>query len=391
MGAGLRRFILWTLVLVALAAIAAPKLMQRRGGGDRGSGGSAGRGPGGGEATRPLAQPPAVRIHVVKAEPLAETLVSPGTLVANERIEVVSENAGLIKKIHLDEGARVKAGDLLIKIDDSELITERDRVTARLELAERQAKRQNELHQQGLISDDELEVATTEADALEAELAQIGVRLAKTEIRAPFAGILGLRRVSEGAFLSPQTRIVTLVQSDPMKLEFAVPERYSDRFRPGDSVSFRIEGIEGDRRAKIYAIEPAVDPATRTVPMRATTPNGDGRLLPGAFADVMIAVREVPDALTVPSIAVIPELGGKKLWVLEDGAAQPRQIETGIRTGDRVEVTHGIAAGDVVITSGVQILRPGLAVSVVPGSAGETPSASASVSSTATSALGTGG
>jgi membrane fusion protein (multidrug efflux system) len=176
-----------------------------------------------------------------------------------------------------------------------------------------------------------------------------------------------------------------------MKLEFAVPERYSARFRPGDSVGFKVEGIAGERRARIYAIEPAVDPATRTVPMRATTPNGDGRLLPGAFADVMIAVREVPDALTVPSIAVIPELGGKKLWVLENGAAQPRQIETGIRTGDRVEVTHGIAAGDVVITSGIQILRPGLAVSVVPGSAGETPSASASVSSTATSALGTGG
>ena len=359
MGAGLRRFILWSLVLVALAAIAAPKLMQGRGGGDRGSGGS---GPGGGEATRPQAAPPAVRVHVVKAEPLAETLVSPGTLVANERIEVVSENAGLVKKIHLDEGARVKAGDLLIKIDDSELITERDRITARLELAERQAKRQKELHDQGLISDDELEVATTEADALEAELAQIGVRLAKTEIRAPFAGIVGLRRVSEGAFLSPQTRIVTLVQSDPMKLEFAVPERYSDRFRPGDSVAFRVEGIEGERRAKIYAIEPAVDPATRTVPMRATTPNADFRLLPGAFADVMIAVREVPDALTVPSIAVIPELGGKKLWVLEDGTAQPRQVETGIRTGDRVEITKGLEAGEQVIVTGLQILRPGLAV-----------------------------
>ena len=209
-----------------------------------------------------------------------------------------------------------------------------------------------------------LEVATTEADALKAELAQIGVRLAKTEIRAPFAGILGLRRVSEGAFLSPQTRIVTLVQSDPMKLEFAVPERYAARYRPGDSVTFRVEGIEGERRASIYAIEPAVDPATRTVPMRATTPNADGRLLPGAFADVSVAVREVSDALTVPSIAVVPELGGKKLWVLENGAAQPRQVETGIRTGDRVEVTRGLQAGEAVIISGIQILRPGLAVTV---------------------------
>ena len=382
---GLRRAIFWTLALLAVAALAAPKLMNARGA-DRGRApqGPAG-GPGGaGGAQAARSQPPEVQVHVVAPEHLAETLISPGTLVANERVEVVSENAGLVQRIYLDEGARVNAGDLLVKIDDRELITERDRVTARLELAERQAKRQKELHEQGLISDDELEVATTEADALKAELAQIGVRQAKTEIRAPFAGIVGLRRVSEGAFLSPQTRIVTLVQSDPMKLEFAVPERYAARYKPGDSVTFRVEGIDGDRRASIYAIEPSVDPATRTVPMRATTPNADGRLLPGAFADVSVAVREVADALTVPSIAVVPELGGKKLWVLENGAAQPRQIETGIRTGDRVEVTRGLVAGEAVITTGIQILRPGLPVTVAGGSGA--PSATPG-----TAALSTGG
>jgi membrane fusion protein, multidrug efflux system len=364
---GLKRGLLWALALLAVAAaLAAPKLMNA----DRAGAQAAAA------AVKP--PPPAVRVHLVAPERLAETLISPGTLVANERIEVVSENAGLVSRIDMDEGARVAAGDLLVKIDDRELITERDRIVARLELAERQAKRQRELHDQGLISDDELEVATTEADALRAELAQIGVRLAKTEIRAPFAGIIGLRRVSEGAFLSPQTRIAILVQIDPMKLEFAVPERYAARFQPGDAVTFRIEGIDGDRRATIYAVEPSVDPATRTVPMRATTPNADGRLLPGAFADVLIAVREVEDALAVPSIAIIPELGGKKLWVLENGAAQPRQIETGIRTGDRVEVTHGLAAGDTVIITGLQILRPGLAVAVAPESSGATAGATAS-------------
>jgi membrane fusion protein (multidrug efflux system) len=382
---GLRRAIFWTLALLAVAALAAPKLLNvagaDRGRAPRGAAGGPGEPPG---AQAARSQPPAVRVHVVAPERLAETLISPGTLVANERVEVVSENAGLVQRIYLDEGARVKAGDLLVKIDDRELITERDRITARLELAERQANRQQELHQQGLISDDELEVATTEADALKAELAQVGVRLAKTEIRAPFAGIVGLRRVSEGAFLSPQTRIVTLVQSDPMKLEFAVPERYAARYRPGDSVTFRVEGIDGDRRASIYAIEPSVDPATRTVPMRATTPNTDGRLLPGAFADVSVAVREVADALTVPSIAVVPELGGKKLWVLENGAAQPRQVETGIRTGDRVEVTRGLTTGEAVIISGIQILRPGLPVTVAAESG--VPSATPG-----TAALSTGG
>jgi membrane fusion protein (multidrug efflux system) len=363
-----RRGLLWGLAVLVVAALAAPKLINS----DRGRAAAA--------AAPIKAPPPEVRVHVVAPERLAETLISPGALVANERIEVVSENAGLVSRIYLDEGARVAAGDLLVKIDDRELSAERDRIVARLELAERQAARQHELHAKGLISDDELEVASTEVDELRAELAQIEVRLAKTEIRAPFTGIVGLRRVSEGAFLSPQTRIAALVQSDPMKLEFAVPERYANRFRPGDRVTFRVEGIEGDRRATIYAIEPSVDPATRTVPMRATTPNPDGRLLPGAFADVLVAVREVPSALTVPSIAVIPELGGKKLWVLENGAAQPRQIETGIRTGDRVEITRGLVAGDAVIITGLQILRPGLAVEVTPESAGAPPGAASNAS-----------
>ena len=358
----LRRGLFWGLLLLALAALATPKLLHT----GRGRAGAAAA-----PAEKP--PPPEVRVHMVRPEPLAETLTSPGTLVANERVEVVSENAGLVRHIALEEGARVASGDLLVKIDDRELSTERDRIVARLELAERQATRQRELHEQGLVSDDELEIATTEADALRAELAQVEVRLAKTEIRAPFAGIVGLRRVSEGAFLSPQTRIATLVQTDPMKLEFAVPERYAGRFRPGVEVTFRIEGIDGERRASIYAIEPSVDPATRTVTMRATSPNRDGRLLPGAFADVLIAVREVEEALAVPSIAVIPELGGKKLWVLENGAAQSRQVETGIRTGDRVEITRGLTTGDAVIVTGLQILRPGLKVTVAPEAAPDTP------------------
>lgn len=308
--------------------------------------------------------PPPVQVHTVTPQRLAETLVAPGTLVANERVDIVSEVAGTVAQISFDEGAVVAAGDLLVKIDDRELVAERQRAAARLELAERRSQRQRELHQQGLISDDELETATTESDALRAELSQIEVRLAKTEIRAPFAGTVGLRRVSQGAYLSPQTRIATLVDNDPMKLEFSVPERYAGGFGPGAVVSFRVEGIAGERRATIYAVEPIVDPATRTVPMRARSPNPGGELLPGGFADVTFAVREVADALTVPSIAVIAELGGKKVYVVEDGKAQPRQVETGIRTDDRVEIIRGLAPGDRVITSGLQLVRTGLEVEV---------------------------
>jgi len=344
---------LWVVVAAAvLAALAVPKLVTSGRDGDEAV-----------SVTR-TDSPPLVEVHTVAAERLAETLVTTGAIYADERVEVVSEIAGKIERILFEEGARVPAGALLVAMDDRELTAERERAAARLELAERRAERQKQLYDDGLISDQDYDTAATEADALAAELRLIEARLTKTQIRAPFAGVVGLRRISEGAYVSPQTRVTTLIDTDPVKLEFAVPERYAADFGPGKTVEFRVAGVEGSRRAIVYAVEPSVDPATRTVPVRATSPNPGGVLLPGAFADVTLAVREVPDALTVPSIAVIPELGGKRVWVVEDGAAQPRPVETGIRTGDRVEVTSGLAAGERVIVTGLQLVRPGLEVEV---------------------------
>jgi membrane fusion protein (multidrug efflux system) len=344
---------LWVVVAAAvLAALAVPKLVTSGRDGDEAV-----------SVTR-TDSPPLVEVHTVAAERLAETLFTTGAIYADERVEVVSEIAGKIERILFEEGARVPAGALLVAMDDRELTAERERAAARLELAERRAERQKQLYDDGLISDQDYDTAATEADALAAELRLIEARLTKTQIRAPFAGVVGLRRISEGAYVSPQTRVTTLIDTDPVKLEFAVPERYAADFGPGKTVEFRVAGVEGSRRAIVYAVEPSVDPATRTVPVRATSPNPGGELLPGAFADVTLAVREVPDALTVPSIAVIPELGGKRVWVVEDGAAQPRPVETGLRTADRVEVTSGLAAGERVIVTGLQIVRPGMAVEV---------------------------
>ncbi len=353
MSTALRRGLWVAAAAVLLAALAVPKLISS----GRESGAPA-------SAARAEAAPPRVEVHTVVPERLAETLATTGTIYADERVEVVSEIAGKVERILFVEGERVEAGEILVEMDDSELSAERERVAARLELAESREERQKQLFGEGLISDQEYETAATEAGALRADLRLIEARLAKTTIRAPFAGVVGLRRISEGAYLSPQTLIATLLDVDPVKLEFAVPERYAADFGPGRAVEFQVAGAGGPRRATVYAVEPSVDPATRTVPVRATSPNPGGALLPGAFADVTLAIREVPDALTVPSIAVIPELGGKKVWVVAGGAVEPRQVETGIRTGDRVEVTRGLAAGERVIVTGLQLVRPGMAVEV---------------------------
>jgi membrane fusion protein (multidrug efflux system) len=346
----------WGLGIVAtlaiVAAIAAPKLRQL------------------GHSNAPTAASGSqstlqVRVHQVTPNRLTERLSTTGTLRANEQVEIVSEVSGKISAIHFSEGSRVAAGELLLKIDDSELVAERKRALHRVELAERAEARQKQLLEDGVISSERYDVALGQLNVLRAELQLIEAQLEKTEIRSPFGGTIGLRWVSPGSYLSSQTRIASLHDVDPVKLDFTVPERYSTLLQVGDEISFTVEGYQGSFPGTLYAIEPSVDATTRSLRMRARCPNSDGALVPGMFANVDLVIRSVPDALTVPSIAIIPELGGKKIFVYEGGVAQPRPVETGIRTESEVQVTSGLAAGDLVITTAILQLQPGLAVELV--------------------------
>jgi len=345
----------WGIVLVialaVAAALAVPKIMQNR---DNDEPASA------------AAEPPKllVAVHHVAPVELAERLATIGTVRANEEVEIVSEISGKIASIYFDEGARVRQGDLLLKIDDSELQAERQRALYRVELAERAEARQQQLLDDGVISSETYDVALGELNVLRSELQLIEAQLLKTEIRAPFGGVIGLRWVSPGSYLSSQTRIARLQDLDPVKLDFSVPERYASLMQIGDDVSFTVEGIERAFSGTVYAIEPSIDAASRSLRMRARCPNGDGALLPGTFANVELAVRSVADALTVPAIAVIPELGGKKVYVYRDGVAEAVPVTTGIRNERDVQITSGLTEGDLVITSGILQLQPGLDVEI---------------------------
>ncbi len=343
------------IAIVIVAAIAAPKLKPK---------GAAADAP-----ARSSDPPKALRVitQVVVPERLTERLSTTGTVRANEQVELVSEISGKIEQILLREGSRVKAGELLLKIDDSELQAQREREQLRLRLAERRERQKQQLRDDGVISEDEYDVALNEASVLRSSLRLIDARLVKTELRAPFGGIIGLRFVSEGSYLSPQKRIATLQDVDSVKVDFSVPEKYASRMRVGGEIAFRVKGDERSFTGEIYAIEPSVDTDTRSLRLRARSPNPDGALVPGAFADVELVVAEIDDAVTVPSIAVIPELGGKKVFVLADGKAQPRAVTTGIRTDQRVQIEHGLAPGERVIVSAIQQLRPGLAVEAADG------------------------
>lgn len=346
------RKILGALIALAVVlALALPKLKSRADAEDAA-----------GSAPPPPA--PTLKVSVERAAPreLVERLATTGSIRANERVELVSEISGKIAQIFFTEGSRVAAGQVLLKIDDQALQAEHERISFRVALAERQEARQRELLEQGVISQDGYDLALNQLNVLRSELRVNEAQLLKTEIRAPFAGVVGLRYVSPGSYLSPATRIATLQDLSSVKLDFSVPEKYSGRMRRGSEVAFTVKGSEQDFRGQIYAIEPSVDPDTRSLLLRARCPNPEGILVPGAFADVRLVVQRVEDALTVPAMAIIPELGGKKVFVLEDGTAQPRQVTTGIRTDDRVEVVTGLEPGEQVITSAIQQLRPGLEV-----------------------------
>ncbi len=339
------------MAIAVVAVLAAPKLLELR----RSSAAV---------STAPSKEILRIKVHRVVPSQLAERLATTGTLRANEEVDIVSEISGKISAIHFDEGSRVAPGQLLLKIDDSELLAERQRALYRVELAERAEARQKQLLEDGVISSESYDVALGELNVLRAELQLIEAQLVKTEIRAPFGGVIGLRWVSPGSYLSSQTRIAALNDLDPVKLDFMVPEKYSALMKVGDEISFAVEGFERRFPGSIYAVEPSIDAATRSLRVRARCPNSDGALVPGGFANVDLVLRSVADALTVPSIAVIPELGGKKVFVCEDGTAQPRSVETGIRSETAVQITSGLAEGELVIISGLLQLQPGLAVEI---------------------------
>lgn len=326
------------------------------------------------EAAEAEAEPAGSDVLTVSAERvepmyLAERLATTGTLRAAEQVEVVSEVAGKVASLHFREGSPVERGRVLVTIDASELEASRERARFRLELASRREEQQRKLFEEGIISREEYDRQLSEKNVLEAESRLLEVQIAKTRIRAPFSGVVGLRRVSEGSYLSPQTPVTTLQKLDPIKLDFSVPEQYASLVEPGREIRFRVKSSEEPFTGRVYAVEPVVDPATRSLTVRAESSNPGRRLVPGAFADVELTVREAPEALAVPAIAVIPELGGRKVFVLKGNAAEPRQVTTGIRTDEFLEITSGLEAGEVVITSGLLQLKAGMEVDARVGAA----------------------
>lgn len=291
--------------------------------------------------------------------PLSEVVAATGSLTADESVQLQAEIAGKIASIHFTEGSRVRKGDLLLKINDADLQAAMERVVARRKLAEIREKRVAMLLKDGGANRHEFDTAVSEREVQNAETKLIQAQLDKTEIRAPFDGVVGLRHVSEGAYVAAATLISTLQRTDPIKVDFPIPEKYAMRVSVGSRFEFEVSGSGVVHEGTVYAIETGIDVATRTLLVRGTCENSGGLLRPGAFARVRLAVAEVPDAILVPSEAVVPGLEEQSVFVVSEGRAHLRLVRTGIRTGRFVQIVSGLKAGEVVATTGLQQLRDG--------------------------------
>ena len=316
------------------------------------------------DVARRASDPVRVDTWTVSGREFSEVLSATGTLLAQEGVELQAEASGRVVRIGFREGTAVRKGELLLKLNDADLVASRERARHRRELAAIREKRLALLVRERIATQDEYDSARNELAVQDAELELIQAQIAKTEVRAPFDGVVGLRHVSEGAFVNAATRVATLQQISRLKVDFSVPQRYAGRLKVGQPVEFRVAGSDGAHAGHVYAIDPRIDTATRTVLVRAVCDNITGRLLPGSFASVRLTAGVIPDAVLVPAQSVLPGVSGKSVYVVENGHVVLRGVETASRTADDVHVVAGLAPGDVIVTSGLQQLRDGLAVQV---------------------------
>jgi len=284
-----------------------------------------------------------------------------GNIMAEEEVVLYPETQGRIIKINFTEGSQVKKGELLLKINDSDLQAQLKKAMATKKLKEDTEKRNKTLVEKGAISNEVYDIASTELSSINADIDLLKEQIRKTEIRAPFNGVIGLRNISEGSYITPATRIAALQNINQIKVEFSVPEKYANTIQKGSNVLFTTEGKK-QLHAKIYAIEPKIDDVTRNVIMRAICANPKQEILPGSFAKVSIVTSTNTNAYLIPTQAIVPILKGQKVYVAQGDSVIERKVKTGVRKDDVIEVTEGLKAGDEVVVEGVMYLRQGAKV-----------------------------
>ena len=363
--AGKSHRFLWLVAAVALVAgLVFVKMRyfpssnaEGKGGGGRGGAGKAGPG---GKGSQKLP----VQVYVVRPTNLSDEVAATGSVLAEESVVIKSELAGKITSLNIREGQPVRKGQLLFTINADEAQAAIRKQEYNIKLYRDQERRQRTLLDKEYISAQEYEQANNRLLTAQSDLQALRATLDKAYVRAPFDGVLGLTTATVGTYVSPGTEITTLSRVRPVKIDFAVPGRFASNVRVGDVVSVTDEGTNKKYDAKVYAIDPQIDPVSRTLPVRARYANTHNELRPGAFVKVNLQLGASTDALQVPTEAVIPEASGYSVYTVQGGKMVPKKVKIGIRSDKVIQITDGLAVGDSVIRTGILQVKPGDAVRI---------------------------
>jgi membrane fusion protein (multidrug efflux system) len=307
---------------------------------------------------------PRVDGFVVKTEVISETIEIPGSLVADEATEIHPEVSGRIIGLYVREGAHVGKGALLAKLYDADLQAQLRKVQVQLQIAQQTESRFDQLQKIGGISKEDYAATALQVNNLRADIDILRTSIAKTQIRAPFSGKLGLKQVSTGAYVTPQSIIATIQQTSDLRIDFNVPEKYTSQIKMGQHVNFTVEGSGRNYTAVVAATQSGIEQTTRTLTIRARVQGDQKGLIPGGFAKVKMSFEPDPNALMIPSQAIIPQARGKKVALYSGGTAKFVDVVTGVRDSSNVQITSGLAKGDTVIVTGLLSVKPDATVTI---------------------------
>ena len=302
--------------------------------------------------------------YVLKNTILENNIKTVGTILANEEVEIRSEVSKKISGIHFKEGTYVGRGRTLFTLDNADLYARLRKLEIQEDLLEKKLARNEQLKEKGLLAEEDYDISETELEQVRADIDILLIDISKTSIRAPISGIVGLREVSRGSYVSPSVPLTTIQDVSKIKIDFSIPERYISAFKVGQKIKFKVDGMNDDFEGEVYAFEPKVEGSTRSLILRAVSSNAGRKLLPGTFANVTLNLDNITNAMMVPTEAVIPILKGHQVYIVRDSKAQPIDVEIGTRLSDRVQILSGLNPGDTVIITNILRLKPGADVKI---------------------------
>jgi membrane fusion protein (multidrug efflux system) len=355
------KYIIYPLLVLGIAymiyyRISANKKLASQGGAGGGGGKSKDKGGAG--------QSLGVNGVLVKTTSFDNQLEVTGAVEANESVTLQSEVAGLVTGIYFTEGTNVRKGQLLVKINDRDIQAQLQDALTKQRLSATNENRAKQLLAKGAISQAEYDTALADMQSLQSQSSLIRAQLAKTSIRAPFNGKVGLRAISMGEYLTPSRAIANLASINPVKITFSVPEKYAGQIKLNSEITFNTDGSAKSYVGRVYALEPAINAQTRTLQIKARAQNPNNELLPGSFAKIKLSLSTLSNAILIPNEAIIPVLSGKTVFISANGKAKQINVVSGTRTAEDIVITSGLKVGDTVLTTGAMALKPDAPVKV---------------------------